>query len=779
MMTVIKKRMQTNKAYFYLLVILLLSASVIGYGEKIKFYDYSEQFIKKGVHYSYRVEYNNKEYLVGFSENLFVKSDTDTIKNALELKSIAIIEKETGRQVEDPSLRNIIGNLIKPVFLSQIYYSSDENLNFLNSKPRLTEYYQKLIDVAKKGYTEIKDEAKQTSNLLNALDLTQESLGIAFEAALSGGTSLPGSILSVLSTVSHNFEYQNMLNSFENIGEKVEVLMKNNDFEALDEEYDLSALNSIIDLAAFSKTAYSQAGNFGQFAVGYLTIRDLNIAYGKKWVKEASKYIGKDGFLTKTAKEGMKNKNVAGLKILTWLLKTNTRQAQIAGLKIAYNLEMQLILLDKLQLIVNDIKKEAFMTAEKADSIVQLMTIYRFLDAETLTMINQYGTPEGLSFIHRTLNFFVDLFRGKPDIEKLIELDIKELKFYLKHSDYSIGEAEKEESVQESNTIKYKNFGLTKEVYPYNSNWDQIVNEQFGKNYRVADWKDLEDYYARGEDILQLFDGLGLTERGDDAYVKRNGDPNYTSSRFYFVERHEHNKRDGWLAHEDIDHYLISLGSWYGKSQIMAIKQETEKTKESETKHIATYGSTCGFRVGAHSDEYVRDHYIKSWNGIEFDRNIDKYIDESIDIITIGGDDTFSRNTAKKIEVAVYNDGKILVIKFWSNRKFNRSLPAVNGGNAPYGNSLSVVNQSDDLFKGLEKTYRLSDKNLNREHTIAKDGATVLLKHSNGDPALLYWQYGKGYVIQWSLECLGNFFEGYGNTLDTIMYRLLESLEVE
>lgn len=63
----------------------------------------------------------------------------------------------------------------------------------------------------------------------------------------------------------------------------------------------------------------------------------------------------------------------------------------------------------------------------------------------------------------------------------------------------------------------------------------------------------------------------------------------------------------------------------------------------------------------------------------------------------------------------------------------------------------------------------------NREHAIAKDDATVLLKfNNNDDPALLYWRYGEGYVIEWTLECIGQFFEN--NDLDTIMYRTIKHI---
>jgi len=48
------------------------------------------------------------------------------------------------------------------------------------------------------------------------------------------------------------------------------------------------------------------------------------------------------------------------------------------------------------------------------------------------------------------------------------------------------------------------------------------------------------------------------------------------------------------------------------------------------------------------------------------------------------------------------------------------------------------------------------------------------MRFDNGDPALLYWQYGNGYVIEWTLECMHEFIEL--EDLDLINYRLLKFL---
>ena len=122
--------------------------------------------------------------------------------------------------------------------------------------------------------------------------------------------------------------------------------------------------------------------------------------------------------------------------------------------------------------------------------------------------------------------------------------------------------------------VSYGNFAVTTEKYEYNGNWTQIV-DNLNSEYRVADWEDLKDFYNSGGDLLDLFDGLGLTEYGDTAFVTRSGDQFYSSDRAYFATRHEHNLPSYYLAHDNIDNYLISLGSWYSKQKILMIKKSS------------------------------------------------------------------------------------------------------------------------------------------------------------------------------------------------------------
>lgn len=137
-----------------------------------------------------------------------------------------------------------------------------------------------------------------------------------------------------------------------------------------------------------------------------------------------------------------------------------------------------------------------------------------------------------------------------------------------------VEEQEKKKVTDAVDGIKYGMFGVTNERYKDDSDWNQIVMDVFGPEYRVADWNDLRNYYNNGGNLLQLFDGLGLTERGNSAYVTRNGKSVISGTRYYFATRHEHRKPSSYLAHENIENFLISLGSWPGSNRIMVIRRD-------------------------------------------------------------------------------------------------------------------------------------------------------------------------------------------------------------
>jgi len=156
----------------------------------------------------------------------------------------------------------------------------------------------------------------------------------------------------------------------------------------------------------------------------------------------------------------------------------------------------------------------------------------------------------------------------------------------LFEDDYDYNDSGSENSEYSDSGSSYRtygDFGITESVFPCDSDWDAIVESTFGSNYRVADWNDLESYHAADKNLLTLFSALGLTDVGDSVSLKRSGSTRYSSSRYYFASRHEHVKPSGYLAHENINNYLVSLGSWGGSRKILAVKKTSSSSPEGDS----------------------------------------------------------------------------------------------------------------------------------------------------------------------------------------------------
>lgn len=97
-----------------------------------------------------------------------------------------------------------------------------------------------------------------------------------------------------------------------------------------------------------------------------------------------------------------------------------------------------------------------------------------------------------------------------------------------------------------------------------------------GEGVRLADWNDILAYYQAGGSMADFITELKIPlEYGNPedmeaipntAYrISRNGELRWQGDRHYFFARHDHVKRADFLAHDNIDDYLLSLGSWFGK----------------------------------------------------------------------------------------------------------------------------------------------------------------------------------------------------------------------
>ncbi len=190
--------------------------------------------------------------------------------------------------------------------------------------------------------------------------------------------------------------------------------------------------------------------------------------------------------------------------------------------------------------------------------------------------------------------------------------------------------------------------------------------------------------------------------------------------------------------------------------------------------NVAIYCETGGLDFSKHSDEFQIVTQIGCYQGGKFDSRFNEYLDA--DVICIGGSDDFSTTTAQAIEDAVYNDGKILMVNFWSDSKFGDSLPAMPISNANYGPSIVAEDRSDpivaQILAGVPDSFDRDSPDWIRRHTEDKPGATVITRFSlDNSPALVVWRYGKGTVIYQRLEMPGAF---YGDYTDQIAYQALK-----
>ncbi len=86
----------------------------------------------------------------------------------------------------------------------------------------------------------------------------------------------------------------------------------------------------------------------------------------------------------------------------------------------------------------------------------------------------------------------------------------------------------------------------------------QCINE-FGPNYSLADWTDLEQI----PNIVQWADSLQMPSN-IQIWVQNNGQEYWNGgNRHFLIQRHNGSLPGGWLAHDNINNYFISLGSFY------------------------------------------------------------------------------------------------------------------------------------------------------------------------------------------------------------------------
>lgn len=114
-------------------------------------------------------------------------------------------------------------------------------------------------------------------------------------------------------------------------------------------------------------------------------------------------------------------------------------------------------------------------------------------------------------------------------------------------------------------------FRVSSGLYPETIDLEQAVANEFGPDYRIADWNDIVAYYNAG--------GSPETFRevcGQSAMLTRNGEHFWSSYRHYFYDMSDRPGQtpfDSYLSHANIDNHIWDLGSWYGLSKKILVRK--------------------------------------------------------------------------------------------------------------------------------------------------------------------------------------------------------------
>jgi hypothetical protein len=106
-------------------------------------------------------------------------------------------------------------------------------------------------------------------------------------------------------------------------------------------------------------------------------------------------------------------------------------------------------------------------------------------------------------------------------------------------------------------------FKLTTEKFTEAEDIEAACVQEFGRNWRTADWNDIVDYYQAVGSLETFVSALGLIKTSD-YLLTNNGEFWFSEERQYFIELHIHNLPPGFFSHADVDDHYIDLGSWYG-----------------------------------------------------------------------------------------------------------------------------------------------------------------------------------------------------------------------
>lgn len=103
----------------------------------------------------------------------------------------------------------------------------------------------------------------------------------------------------------------------------------------------------------------------------------------------------------------------------------------------------------------------------------------------------------------------------------------------------------------------------------------QACLKEYGNQYRIADWIDIKNAYIKKDKTTLHKQFVTLGFKHEDNSQSRNlavssrGRELYSDSRHYYISYHNHNRPGHYLAHDNINNFEVSLGSWYGSFYVL------------------------------------------------------------------------------------------------------------------------------------------------------------------------------------------------------------------
>ena len=126
----------------------------------------------------------------------------------------------------------------------------------------------------------------------------------------------------------------------------------------------------------------------------------------------------------------------------------------------------------------------------------------------------------------------------------------------------------------------HQNFHVIAHDLDEKGNLKAVCPEKLGVGVRLADWNDLVAYHEAGGSLSELIANLKIPIEAPNSpqyRISMNGKLLWRG-RHYFVARHDHTKREGFLAHDNIDGYHLTLGSWFGKGGFVLCYGDPDST---------------------------------------------------------------------------------------------------------------------------------------------------------------------------------------------------------